>query len=270
MTNFFPMKDETKKKEIEKIELPINIHEALPLRPNLRWAMITLGYLIAAIVFCYVAFWIFAWSVLLIIDLEKEKKYLGPLFLDTSLEKLDMSRLQYRLPQSKDYDIYILEEEAENAFAMIGATLMITRWLLEAIQYEEELLFILGHEIEHLENRDALRWLLVHAPMTLGLAFLGFDSGIPISEIAQIFSNTQSRSLERSADAWGVELLHDLQLNTRCAIWFFERNQEDWEQYGVYFSTHPISSERIAFIEESAWEFWEKECTEFTLHTQRN
>jgi predicted Zn-dependent protease len=96
--------------------------------------------------------------------------------------------------------VRIIEDDQENAFASLGAQLMITRGLLDAIETQEELFFILGHEMMHLENRDPMRALLVHAPLTMSLALLGFDGSIPLSKVNEYFIKLKSREAEHLAD----------------------------------------------------------------------
>lgn len=251
-------------KQTQVCDLWTQVIETTPHIPDLKWWGKMLLYLLILLVSCYGVFWVFSWSVIHFIDLENEEKYLWGIFFEDESKLLDMSTLTYSLPEEKSYDIYILEEESENAFAMVWARLMITRGLLESIAYEEELLFIIGHEIHHLENRDALRNFVLHAPLSLSLSLLGFDAGLPLDQILQIFVHANSRAVERKADQGWIELLHELELNSECAIGFFERNGAESEKYFELFSTHPLSKERIEFIRSSKGSFEDKECTPFT------
>jgi hypothetical protein len=47
--------------------------------------------------------------------------------------------------------------------------------LLERAKTKEEILFILGHELSHIKNRDTLRALTRSMPFTAMLQFLGID-----------------------------------------------------------------------------------------------
>lgn len=250
--------------KVESLDLWQNQDEATPLKPDLWWALKMLSITLWAIAGCFVIFWWFSYALISFISLEDEEKYFWNIFVDDNTELLDFSRLEYSLPEWKDYEVYIMEEDTENAFAAIWARLFVTRWLLENVATEEELLFIIGHEISHLENRDALRSFLINAPLTLTMSLLWMDVWIPMQQISSLFINQNSREVERTADTWWVALLQELWLNTECAVWFFERNGTENEKYFEMFSTHPVSSERVEFIKNSAWELSGKECTEFT------
>lgn len=248
---------------MKETPLPIQVEEASPLKPDFKWGAIMLGIVWAIIISLYLFYSFFASLVISLVNIEAEQKYLWPIFATAfSGELLDMSEYKYSLPEDKSYDIYILDDDMENAFASVWGRLMVTQGLLDNVENQEELFFILGHEIEHLENRDPLRALLVHAPISVSLILLWFDAWLPVSKINNMFSNLKSRKAEHMADKWWIELLHRLGANTACAATFFERNGSDTEKYIELFSSHPVSQDRIDFITESAGDFQEKECTE--------
>ncbi len=58
-----------------------------------------------------------------------------------------------------ELQLAILEEESPNAFAVPGGAIYVTRGLLDSVESENELAFVLGHEIGHFRNRDHLRGL---------------------------------------------------------------------------------------------------------------
>ena len=56
-----------------------------------------------------------------------------------------------------DYRILIIKDEDPNAMAVAGGNIYVTTGLLEMIEDESELYFIIGHEIAHIERRHGLR-----------------------------------------------------------------------------------------------------------------
>ncbi len=55
---------------------------------------------------------------------------------------------------------------------MIGGRITITDTLLSQAKNEEEILFILGHEMGHIQNRDVLRSLARSMPIKVTLEML--------------------------------------------------------------------------------------------------
>ena len=158
------------------------------------------------------------------------------------------------------YPIYKENSPEQNAYATLGANIIVTEWLLENIENEEELLFILVHEKAHIDNRDILSGFAKSAPISLALGAIGIDTNNSIVNLDSILQNSFSRSSERAADNGGIDFLLQLGLNTHCATQFFERNSMDFEKYMNLVSSHPDGRSRIETI-ESANAHPDKACT---------
>lgn len=247
----------------EKKELPLEIKEASPHKPDISWAVRIISILWGLLLAGYVAYEIFLFGLFHYLTIEKEHELFGFIgatsFSGASI--FDPANLSYTLPESYQFPMYIVDESDENAFAMIGGNLMITQGLLDSAENEEELLFILGHEITHLRNQDALKGLINAAPFAVLSSYLGGESDITIGQLTQAYQSYTSRKTEHQADEWGVALLLELWLNTKCAVGFFQRNMLPGEEYGEFFSSHPINQKRIEYIASQAGEFADKECT---------
>ena len=97
-----------------------------------------------------------------------------------------------------EYPVYVTPSHEVNAYATIGANILTTEGLLETIDTEEELLFILAHERAHIDNRDVLRSFIEIVPIQMTLQSMGIDmGGIDIGKIA---GNYMSRENEKRAD----------------------------------------------------------------------
>lgn len=90
------------------------------------------------------------------------------------METLDLTTLKIsELSDAlRDYTIYIQESTESNAFATIGGNIIVTSSLLDEIENEEELVFILGHELAHIEHRDVIRSMAQSMPIILTLQSL--------------------------------------------------------------------------------------------------
>jgi predicted Zn-dependent protease len=108
------------------------------------------------------------------------------------------------------FRVGVVEAPEPNAFALPGGWILVTTGLLDRIRNENELAFVLGHELGHFRNRDHLRglgrgvaWSIVSA--TLGL---GEGAASTLARVAGGLSNRHfDRDQESDADLVGLELL---------------------------------------------------------------
>ncbi len=155
------------------------------------------------------------------------------------------------------FRVFIVEDERINAFALPGGNIMVFSGLLEKVESENELVFILGHEMGHFVNRDHLRRLgrslVLLAATTL---ILGSDS--PINDlVVNTMGLTElhfSREQETEADEFGLKVLQCFYGNTCGATDFFTRipEEQDPGRFGHYFSSHPENRRRINHLRAMA------------------
>ncbi len=161
------------------------------------------------------------------------------------------------------FDVGVIEEPDPNALALPGGRILVTRGLLLNARSENELAFVLGHELGHFRNRDHLRSLgrgLVTGLLTSALgAATGLGGSNPLG-LAQGFAERGfGRSQERDADAFALGLVYALYGHVAGADDFFERLTADSSRRGVgrlgrWLSTHPLSQDRIASLQRLAQE----------------
>lgn len=155
------------------------------------------------------------------------------------------------------YEIRVLvsENKMANALALPGGTIIVFSGLLETISSENELAFVLAHELGHFHHRDHLRAMgrsLVF--MALSALLFGTDSGVG-DLLAQSVGVTElgfSRIQETRADEFGVAAVNCFYGNMGGATDFFEkmREAEDPMHFGQYFSSHPEVADRIQHIKD--------------------
>jgi Zn-dependent protease with chaperone function len=98
-----------------------------------------------------------------------------------------------------------------NALALPGGAVVVTAGLLRMLETEEELAFVLGHELGHFVGRDHLRGIGRAAVLQLGFGMMFFATGVDPTVAVQIaleaFSSAHSREQEVLADAIGAAVL---------------------------------------------------------------
>lgn len=235
----------------EKVDLPIWDDKIKPGNPNFKWLFSTLWAILGIFLIAYISFSVFAHFVVANIDLETEKD----LFWEFSLksewyESFDITKYSIKIPEFEKYDYYLIDDFGQpNAFASFGWQIWVTQELLDTISTEEELFFILSHEVGHVEHRHVLKRLAKDIPMDLTLSFLGLNFDLGFSSSSSLLMNSHSRSAEHESDDYAIALFKKYWLNTACATDFFESSLE----MPTILSTHPSNQERIDKI-TAAWD----------------
>ena len=181
---------------------------------------------------------------------------------DTELERLT-GRLAAHWPENP-YDLLVarLEAEEPNALALPGGIILVTSGLIEQSESENELAFVLAHELGHFRNRDHLRaigrGLAVRLSLAAGMALIGGDGGSSVVWAEEIASRRFSQGQESDADAFALQLVEAEYGHVNGAGDFFTRLPSSESaiarQFERFLSTHPVSADRIAAIEELAAE----------------
>ncbi len=155
-----------------------------------------------------------------------------------------------------EFRVEVDDSDVANAMALPGGLIIVTRGLLEQVESENELAFVLGHELGHYRNRDHLRAL--GRGIVLGIVYgvtMGNDVsqlGIKISDLAM---RGFSRRQEAAADEFGLALVYAQYGHVEEAWRLFERwDDGDSPLLDVvtYLSTHPQPDDRVDNLEALA------------------
>jgi Zn-dependent protease with chaperone function len=145
-----------------------------------------------------------------------------------------------------------------NAFALPGGNVLVTSGLLAQAGSENELAFVLGHELGHVEGRDPLRALGRGLLVALALAALGGSDGSVIAgSAAALGERAFSRAQERAADRFALALVAAEYGHVAGASDFLRRLPDAGpagaaERAAGWLSTHPRSDDRVAELEALA------------------
>jgi predicted Zn-dependent protease len=156
--------------------------------------------------------------------------------------------------------VAIVEADEPNAFALPGGQLLVTRALLEQAASENEVAFVLGHELGHLAGRDPLRALGRGLLVRLALGALGGAEGASVAATAAALGERSfSREQERAADRFALALVAAEYGHVAGAGDFLRRQAEAAgggaaARAASWLSTHPQSAERARELERIAAE----------------
>ena len=151
--------------------------------------------------------------------------------------------------------------DAPNAFALPGGQVLVTSTLLAQAGSENELAFVLGHELGHVAGRDPLRALGRSLLGTLVLAALSGGEGSGLAASAAALGELSfSRAQERAADRFALTLVAAEYGHVAGATDFLRRLPDAAADPRVatraagWLATHPRSADRVAELEQLAEE----------------
>ncbi len=151
----------------------------------------------------------------------------------------------------------ILNQRAVNAVSLPGGFIYVTRGMLDFVRSEDELAFVLAHEVAHVNQRHHVSLLERHFFMgiVISLLFGGDPTATQVANfVGFLLSRGFSRSAEFEADQVGVRLTHRAGFRADAGLRFMERLRaaegRDPSQFEVLFRTHPALPDRILRVRE--------------------
>jgi len=155
------------------------------------------------------------------------------------------------------YKVYTVPNKKFNALALPGGNILLFAGLLDKVDSDTEIAFVLAHELGHYAARDHLRGLgrgLIFLFMSVSIA--GNDSaltgfiGNSLTKVEMKFSQEQ----EKAADLRALELLNKTYGEVNGAVELMKKISalEKKGKLFYYFATHPHPEKRLEFIRQEA------------------
>lgn len=182
---------------------------------------------------------------------------------DEDLKQAELQRMVNRLSQCihiiYPLTVHLIDSETANAVALPGGRILVFKGLLNKVESENGLSFVLAHELAHFKNRDHLRGMGRGIVITAVAALI---SGAG-SEFTQLFTPTvnfnvaqYSQTRERLADEKALQVLNCFYGHVGGAAEFFNAMTPDDKKenhlIGHYFSSHPEALERVKNLQKLA------------------
>jgi predicted Zn-dependent protease len=161
------------------------------------------------------------------------------------------------------YQFAVLDSPVQNAFAVPGGVIFVSRALVSILDDEAELAAVLAHEVGHVSAKHALkstqRAQLLQGVGTITAASVGGDKGKKFASAigdmqAVLFDKGLDKEMEFEADLAAMDTTYRTGYDPSAMIRVLEKLQRieaaSKDKKGSWFSTHPPLGERIARLRE--------------------
>ncbi|MGH8671686.1 MAG: M48 family metallopeptidase, partial [Burkholderiales bacterium] len=195
----------------------------------------------------------------------------GALLDDPEIDQY-LNGLGYRLLKDtptggQDFQFFVIRDRTLNAFALPGGYIGVHTGLIATARTESELASVLAHEIGHVTQRHLARMVAAQkqstipslAAMAAAILAASYNPQLANAALTAVQAGAVQRQInftrehEREADRIGLQILHSAKFDVHAMPEFFERLQRFNRFYDnnapAYLRTHPLTTERIADIE---------------------
>lgn len=163
------------------------------------------------------------------------------------------------LPEGMAIEVHYADDDRVNAFATLGGHIVICRGLLEKLPDENALAMVMGHEIGHVRLRHPLlaagRGLVVSLALaTLAGASDGTLTTLGLNLSGDLVLRKYGREQERAADALALQGVVSLYGHAGGSTSLFRvlAAQHKGVALPAWLSSHPVTADRIAAVEQMA------------------
>jgi predicted Zn-dependent protease len=170
----------------------------------------------------------------------KERKF--------NLKKIFKNIMRYVDRTNINYGYKVVETDEVNAYAIAGGRMFFNTGILDFLDTEDEIAFVMAHEIAHNELRHCIK--------RVQYAAIAASIDPSFGEIVQvaygIYSMPFTKYDEYEADELGVWLMKKAGYDKKGAASFFTKLEELEKEYGIdqrdavndFISSHPTARER--------------------------
>lgn len=161
------------------------------------------------------------------------------------------------------YQFAVLDSQVQNAFAVPGGVIFVSRALVSILSDEAELAAVLAHEVGHVSAKHALkstqRAQFFQGVGTITAASARGDKGKKFASAigdmqAVLFDKGLDKEMEFEADQAAMETTYRTGYDPSAMIRVLEKLQKleasSKDKKGSWFSTHPPLSERINRLQQ--------------------
>lgn len=194
------------------------------------------------------------------VPMQWEARLVQPIAQSVQSQSAQQQQLQLRVNQllllmeapDLSVQVQLLDSEDLNAFATLGGQMIVTRGLLDALNTDVGLDFVLLHELAHLNNRDPIRAAASQMGVRLLMALATGQGDLPaptawLQSTEQLMSLHYSRTQETRADEQAIAVLTQKYRNLDGFDELFVTllEHEGPDRLPLVLSTHPHTQVRV-------------------------
>jgi len=201
------------------------------------------------------------------LQIRASNQFLNDAEINDYLNQLGTKLAEKSAEPSLGFEFFAVDDYNVNAFAMPGGFVGVNAGLLLVTQSESELASVLSHEISHVTQHHIARMiegqqnngLISMAAIAVAILAARTSPQTAEASIASVQAGAIqqqlnfTRTYEKEADRIGLQLLQKTGFNVHAMPEFLERLQKATRLQSSdtpnYLRTHPITSDRIAEIE---------------------
>lgn len=151
----------------------------------------------------------------------------------------------------------VMKGKDVNAVSLPGGFIYATDGLMRFVRSDDELAFVLGHEVGHVSARHHVTMIERYYFMSIVIQIVlgGNPSAAQIADLVQLFlTRGYSRENEFEADRLGVMHAHRAKFDASAGLGFMQRLRaaegRDPSQVEVLLRTHPGLADRVVRVRE--------------------
>lgn len=171
-----------------------------------------------------------------------------------------VERLRPFMERDLDYEVFVIDHEMTNAFAISGGAMYVSTGMLEFVRSDLELAGVIAHEMVHADRKHVIIQMARNDRMSLialaaAIASKGHGAAMmAVSALQVAVMGAYSIDIEKEADARGIDALTHAGYDPVGVLTLQERLREEAMKRpqidpGIY-QTHPETKERIAAAEK--------------------
>lgn len=201
------------------------------------------------------------------LQIRASKQFLDDAEINDYLNQLGSKLVENSAEPGLGFEFFAINDYNINAFAMPGGFIGVNTGLLLTVQSESELAAVLSHEIAHVTQHHLARMIAgqqgegLATMAAIAIAILAARTNPQATEAAIVSVQARAmqkqldftRTHEQEADRIGLDILQKSNFNTHAMPEFLNRLQRATRllegNAPTYLRTHPITSDRIADIE---------------------
>ncbi|NQY81020.1 MAG: M48 family metalloprotease [Candidatus Caenarcaniphilales bacterium] len=175
-------------------------------------------------------------------------------FTEAHEQQLDriVQKFTKALNRDRNYYTYnIISDPNLNAFATLGRKLTMHSAVFHRIKSEAGIAMIVAHELGHIERKHVAKNMGVRGGIGIAGAIAGAFIGVnPAGLVNSTAGSAYSRSLERNADLFAIDLMNKLYCKTPGKLEIFNLISKGRKESKLfaYARSHPLTSKRKAYL----------------------